>query len=101
MRFLLKTCVVFIITKCVISEEQCLSSNKTVGKCDDWRKISVLVADQVSRSIVDDNTKTKPNMLPVLIRAASSVIGRGSNSLTIIIVNGLMLLTQTVSVQII
>lgn len=49
------------------------------------------------RSIVDNKVETKSNMLTLLIRAASGVIGYGSNALKTIIVNGLVLLTQIVS----
>jgi hypothetical protein len=97
MQFLFKTFVLLIILKCTVSEFQCLSSNKNIDKCQDWKQMSVLVADLVGRSIVDNKVETKSNMLTLLIRAASGVIGYGSNALKTIIVNGLVLLTQIVS----
>jgi len=97
MRFLLKICVLSIILKFTVSELQCLSSNSKVDKCQDWQKMSVLVADLVGRSIVSDKVETKSNMLTLLIRAASGVIGQGTNALKTLIVNGLVLLTKTVS----
>lgn len=97
MQFLLKICVLSIIIKCTVSELKCLSSNKNVDKCQDWKKMSVLVADLVGRSIVNDKVETKSNMLTMLIRAASGVIGHGTNALKTLIVNGLVLLTKTVS----
>ncbi|XP_026814202.1 uncharacterized protein LOC113554521 [Rhopalosiphum maidis] len=96
MQFLFKMCVLLIILKCTASEFQCLSSNKNIDKCQDWKQMSVLVADLVGRSIVDNKVETKSNMLTLLIRAASGVIGYGSNALKTIIVNGLVLLTQIV-----
>ncbi|CAI6352941.1 unnamed protein product [Macrosiphum euphorbiae] len=58
--------------------------------------MSVLVADLVGRSIVNDKVETKSNMLTLLIRAASGVIGHGTNGLKTLIVNGLVLLTKTI-----
>ncbi|XP_015371437.1 PREDICTED: uncharacterized protein LOC107167059 [Diuraphis noxia] len=58
--------------------------------------MSVLVADLVGRSIVKDKVETKSNMLTLLIRAASGVIGHGTNALKALIVNGLVLLTKTI-----
>ncbi|XP_050433307.1 uncharacterized protein LOC126841092 [Adelges cooleyi] len=58
--------------------------------------MSVLVADLVGRSTVQDKTKTKSNILTLIIRVASGVIGHGANTLKTLIVNGLMLLSQTV-----
>jgi len=55
------------------------------------------VADLVGRSIVNDKVETKSNMVTLLIRAASGVIGHGTNALKTLIVNGLVLLTKTVS----
>lgn len=97
MRFLFKICVLSIILKCIVSELQCLSLNKNVDKCQDWKNMSVLVADLVGRSIVDNKVETKSNMLTLLIRAASGAIGHGTNALKTLIVNGLVLLTQIVS----
>jgi len=97
MQFLLKICALSIILKYTVSELQCLSSNSNINKCQDWNKMSVLVADLVGRSIVKDKVETKSNMLTLLIRAASRVIGHGTNSLKTLIVNGLVLLTKTVS----
>lgn len=97
MQFLLKIFVLSIILKCTLSELQCLSSNRNVDKCQDWKKMSVLVADLVGRSIVKDKVETKSNMLTLLIRAASGVIGHGTNAVKTLIVNGLVLLTKTVS----
>lgn len=99
MCILLKICVLLIIVQWTISEQQCLSSNRNVDKCEDWKKMSVLVADLVGRSTVDDIEKieTTSNMLTLLIRAASGVIGRGANTLKNLVVNGLVLLMQTVS----
>lgn len=100
MCFLLKMCVLLMITTefTIIGGEHCqMSSSKTTGKCQDWKKMSVLVADLIGGRSVVDKPETKPNMLTLLIRAASGVIGRGARSLNILIVNGLMLLTQTVS----
>ncbi|CAH1713650.1 uncharacterized protein LOC114131186 [Aphis gossypii] len=96
MRFLFKICVLSIILKCIVSELQCLSLNKNVDKCQDWKNMSVLVADLVGRSIVDNKVETKSNMLTLLIRAASGAIGHGTNALKTLIVNGLVLLTQIV-----
>lgn len=97
MQLLLKICVLSIILKCTVSELQCVSSNRNVDKCQDWKKMSVLVADLVGRSIVNDKVETKSNMLTLLIRAASGVIGQGTSALKTLIVNGLVLLTKTVS----
>lgn len=97
MQFLLKICVSSIILKCTVCELQCLSSNRNVDKCQDWNKMSVVVADLVGRSIIEDKVETKSNLLTLLIRAASGVIGHGTSALKTIIVNGLVLLTQTVS----
>jgi len=97
MQFLLKICVLSIILKSTVSEHQCLSSNRNVDKCQDWKKMSVLVADLVGRSIVKDKVETKSNMLTLLIRAASGVIGHGTNAVKTLIINGLVLLTKTVS----
>ncbi|KAL5245165.1 hypothetical protein ACI65C_012575 [Semiaphis heraclei] len=96
MQFLLKIFVLSIILKCTLSELQCLSSNRNVDKCQDWKKMSVLVADLVGRSIVKDKVETKSNMLTLLIRAASGVIGHGTNAVKTLIVNGLVLLTKTI-----
>lgn len=98
MCILLKLCILLPIVDWSMGR-QCLSSNRNVDKCEDWKKMSILVADLVGRSTVDDIDKveTKSNMLTLLIRAASSVIGRSTNTLKNLIVNGLVLLTQTVS----
>lgn len=98
MCILLKIFFLLIIVERTICE-QCLSSNRNVNKCENWKKMSVFVADLVGRSTVDDIDKveTKSNLLTLLIRAASGVIGRSTNVLKILIVNGLVLLTQTVS----
>lgn len=100
MSFLLKICILSIITKCIIGEPQCLFSDRNVKLCQDWKNMSVFVADMVGRSSVNSNkVNTKSNMLTLLIRAASGVIGRGTNALQTLILNGLMLLTQTVSFE--
>ncbi|XP_025199311.1 uncharacterized protein LOC112597462 [Melanaphis sacchari] len=96
MQFLFKICVLLIILKCTVSELQCLSSNRNVDKCQDWKKMSVFVTDLVGRSIVDNKIETKSNILTLLIRAASGVVGHGTNALKTLIVNGLVLLTQIV-----
>lgn len=98
MRFLLKICVLsIVITMCTMNEQQCLSSNKNVGKCQDWKNMSVLVADLVGQSTIDEKVETRSSMLTLLVRAASGVIGRGAGVLKTLVVNGLVLLTQTVS----
>lgn len=98
MRFLLKICVLsIVIVVCTMNEQQCLSSNKNVGKCQDWKNMSVLVADLVGQSMIDEKVETKSSMLTLLVRAASGVIGRGADVLKTLVVNGLVLLTQTVS----
>lgn len=99
MRFSLKIFVLSIMVDLILSEQQCLSSNRSVGKCQDWKSMSVLVADLVGRSTVNSKVETKSNMLTLLIRAASGVIGRGTDTLKTLIVNGLVLLTQTVRFQ--
>jgi len=97
MKFVLKICfLLFIVTEYIMGEQHCLYSNRKVDKCQDWKNMSTLVANLVSRSMVDDKVETKSNMLTLLIRAASGVIGRGTNTLKTLIVNGLVLLTQTV-----
>lgn len=80
-----------------MGEQQCLSLDRIVGKCQDWKQMSVFVADLVGRSIVHEKVETKSNIMTLLIRAASGVIGRGTNTLKTLIINGLVLLTQTVS----
>jgi len=85
------------MNKCAMGEQQCLSLDRSVGKCKDWKQMSVLVADLVGRSVVHEKVETKSNIMTLLIRAASGVIGRGADTLKTLIVNGLVLLTQTVS----
>lgn len=80
-----------------MGEQQCLSLDKNGGKCQDWKQMSVLVADLVGRSVLDKKVETKSNIMALLIRAASGVIGRGTDTMKTLIVNGLVLLTQTVS----
>lgn len=100
MNFLLKICILSICVKCIVNEPQSLFSDKNVRLCQDWKNMSVFVADLVGRSsVINDKVNTKSNMLTLLIRAASSVIGRGTNALQTLVVNGLMLLTQTVSFE--
>lgn len=100
MCFLLTISVLSIIAGCTTGErQQCLSSN---GKCQDWKRMSVLVADLArSRSTVDEEMKVeaRSNALTLLVRAASSIIGRGTGALKTLVVSGLLLLTQTVSVS--
>lgn len=100
MSFLLKIYISSIIIKCILGEPHCLFSDRNVRLCQDWKNMSVFVADMVGRSsIISDKVNIKSNMLTLLIRAASGVIGRGTNALQTLIVNGLMLLTQTVSFE--
>lgn len=100
MRFLLKICVLSIIIECTINDQVCTPSNRNVGKCQDWKNMSLLVADLVGRSnIKNDKVETKSNILTLLIRAASGVIGRGTDALKTVIVNGLVILTHLVGFE--
>lgn len=101
MRFLLQTCVIsMVVVVRATSDRQCLSSDKSAGKCQDWKKMSVLVADLVGRSAAADGDKVETrystNPLTLIIRSASGVIGRGADALKTLVVNGLVLLIRTV-----
>lgn len=97
MCFLLKICVLITVVEYTMGDQKCLPSDRNVDNCQDWKKMSVLVADLVGRSATEDKVETKSSMLTLLLRVASSVIGRGSNALRTLIVNGMVLLTRTVS----
>lgn len=100
MSFFLKIYVLSIIVECIISEQVCTPSNRNVGKCQDWKDMSLLVADLVGRSNnKNEKVETKSNILILLIRAASSVIGRGTDAVKTVVVNGLMILTQLVGFE--
>lgn len=100
MRFLLQTCVIsMVVIVCAMTDNQCLSSIKSADKCQDWKNMSVLVADLVGRSAVDVNKVESrySNLLTLIIRSASGVIGRGADTMKTLVVNGLVLLIRTVS----
>jgi len=116
LKFIVLSIIIIVIVECTTGgdqrRQQCLSlNNANTDEChQDWKQISVLVADlvNVGRSNVaaaiddkgnddEDKVETKSSVLTLLIRAASSVIGRGANALKSLIVSGLMLLTRTVS----
>lgn len=99
MPFLLKICILIIVMTEYTLSEHCLSSNKSISKCDDWKRMSVLVADLVGQSTGNSKVETKSNTLTLLIRAASGVIGRGTSALKNLVVHGLVLLTQTVNFE--
>lgn len=96
MCFLLKMFILITVVDYIMGDQKCLSSERNVDKCQDWKKMSVLVADLVGRSAAEDKVNTKSNMLTLLLRVASGVIGHGSNALKTLIVNGMVLLTRTV-----
>jgi hypothetical protein len=82
--------------KYLMGDQKCLSSETNVDNCQDWTKMSVLVANLVGRSATEDKVETKSNMLTLLLRVASGVIGRESNVFKTLVVNGMVLLTRTV-----
>lgn len=97
MCFLLKMFVLINVFGCLMGDQQCLSLGRNVDNCQDWTKMSVLVADLVRRSVPEDKVEIKSNMLTLLLRVASGVIGHGSNAFKTLVVNGMVLLTRTVS----
>lgn len=107
MGILLKTCVLLIAVGRTIDvgAQHCLPSYVNGDKisCQDFEKMSAQVTDLVGRSVTVGENDVKLADSPfnvstrTLIRAASGVIGRGANALKTVVVNGLVLLTGTVS----
>ncbi|XP_050540871.1 uncharacterized protein LOC126905326 [Daktulosphaira vitifoliae] len=88
--------VITIIPSIKLQQQYFSVDNSSSIGYRDWKKMSVLVADLVGKSAVEDKTKTKFNVLALIIQVASGVIGHGANTLRTLVLNGLMLLSNTV-----